>query len=70
MQCEVRGNETVSRKQKDRTIQVATVPVFELYNKYRGELNIATKCASIMSVLDEQRSGGDTFCGFVLMCVL
>lgn len=51
-------------------IQVATVPVFELYNKSMGELNIATKCASIMTVLDEQRSGGDTFCGFVLMCVL
>ena len=36
-QCEVRGNETVSRKQKDgKIIQVATVPVVQLYNKYMG----------------------------------
>ena len=36
-QCEVRGNDTVSRKQKDGTIiQVPTVPVVQLYNKYMG----------------------------------
>ena len=36
-QCEVRGNETVSQKQKDRKIiQVPTVPVVQLYNKYMG----------------------------------
>ena len=36
-QCEVRGNETVSRKQKDGTIiQVPTVPVVQLYNKFMG----------------------------------
>lgn len=36
-QCEVLRNETVSRKQKDGTIiQVPTVPVVQLYNKYMG----------------------------------
>ena len=36
-QCEVRGNETVSQKQKDRKIiQVPTVPVVQLYSKYMG----------------------------------
>ena len=36
-QCEVWGNRTVSQKQKDDTIiQVPTVPVVQLYNKYMG----------------------------------
>lgn len=36
-QCEVRGNDTVQRKQKDGTIiQVPSVPVVQLYNKYMG----------------------------------
>ena len=36
-QCEVRGNDTVQRKQKDGTIiQVPSVPVVPLYNKYMG----------------------------------
>ena len=48
-------------------------PLFPLFNfttSTWGELIIATKYVSIMSVPGEQRSGGDTFCGFVWMCVL
>ena len=36
-QCDVRGNETVRRKQKDGTyIKVPTIPAVTLYNKYMG----------------------------------
>ena len=36
-QCDVRGNETVCRKQKDGMyIEVPTIPTVTLYNKYMG----------------------------------
>ncbi|XP_022798311.1 piggyBac transposable element-derived protein 4-like [Stylophora pistillata] len=41
-QCQVGGNETVSRKQKDGSIiQVPTVPVVQLYNKYMGGVDLS-----------------------------
>lgn len=41
-QCQVGGNETVSRKQKDGSIiQVPAVPVVQLYNKYMGGVDLS-----------------------------
>lgn len=44
IQCEVQGNDIVSRKQKDGTIiQGPTVPVVQLYNKYMGGVNLSNQ---------------------------
>ena len=40
-QCQLRGDDAVPRKQKDGTIQVPTVPVVQLYNKYMGGVDLS-----------------------------
>ena len=63
-QCDVRGHETVRRKQNDgRYIKVPTIPTVTLYNKYMGESITTTKCASITRPQREQISGGATCFG-------
>lgn len=70
-QCDVRGYETVRRKQNDgRYIKVPTIPTVTLYNKYMGESITTTKCASITRPQHEQISGGATCFGSAQMRVL